>query len=202
VPLIALTGGIAAGKTSVANRLRELGAHVLSADELVRFVQRGGSPTLDRIRERFGLGVISADGELDRAALGRLIFDDSIARSDLEHIVHPAIATEFKARIADIRALEPNAIIVYDIPLLVETNRVDEFDAVIVVACNPQIRHDRLVSLRGLSSEEAWSRISAQVGEQDRIAVADWVIDSSQSLESTLRQTDLIWAELEAAYRV
>ncbi len=202
MPLIALTGGIAAGKSTVSQRLRELGAHVISADELVRFVQRGGSPTLDEIRERFGLGVIATDGELDRAALGRLIFDDGLARKDLENIVHPAVGTEFRRRIADILAVDPHAIVIYDIPLLIETKRVDEFDAVIVLACDPQIRHDRLVSLRGLSSDEAWSRISAQATEDDRRDVADWIIDSGHSLDDTLAQTDRVWAELVAAYRV
>lgn len=202
MPLIALTGGIAAGKSTVAARLRELGAHVISADELVRFVQRGGSPTLDEIRERFGLGVIAADGELDRSALGRLVFDDGIARKDLENIVHPAVGAEFQQRIADILADDPNAIVVYDIPLLIETKRVDEFDAVIVVACDPQIRHDRLVALRGLSSDEAWSRISAQASEDERRGVADWIIDSGRSLDDTLAQTDRVWSELVAAYRV
>jgi dephospho-CoA kinase len=202
VPLIALTGGIAAGKSTVATRLRELGAHVISADELVRFVQRGGSPTLDLIRERFGLGVIGADGELERAALGRLVFDDGIARKDLENIVHPAIGAEFRTRVAEIHADDPNAIIVYDIPLLIESKRVDEFDAVIVIACDPQIRHDRLVSLRGLSSDEAWSRITSQASEDERRAVADWIIESGESIESTLAQTDRVWAQLVDAYRV
>lgn len=201
MPIIALTGGIAAGKSTVAGRLRELGAHVISADELVRFVQRGGSPTLDAIRERFGIGVVDAQGELDRAALGRLIFDDGVARKDLEAVVHPAIGEEFRNRVSDILAVDPNAIIVYDIPLLVETNRVDEFDGVIVLTCDPQIRHDRLVSIRGLSSDEAWSRINAQASEADRLAVADWTIDSGVSVEATLAQTDDVWSDLVNAYR-
>lgn len=201
MPIIALTGGIAAGKSTVAGRLRELGAHVISADELVRFVQRGGSPTLDAIRERFGIGVIDAQGELDRAALGRLIFDDGVARKDLEAVVHPAIGEEFRNRVSDILAVDPNAIVVYDIPLLVETNRVDEFDGVIVLKCDPQIRHDRLVSIRGLSSDEAWSRINSQASETDRLAVADWTIDSGVSVEATLAQTDDVWSDLVNAYR-
>lgn len=201
VPIIALTGGIAAGKSSVGNRLRELGAHVISADELVRFVQRGGSPTLKAIRERFGLGVIGTDGELDRSALGRLVFDDGVARKDLEAIVHPAIGTEFRNRVSDILALDPNAIIVYDIPLLVETNRTAEFDAVIVLACDPAIRHDRLVAIRGMTSDDAWDRISSQASENERLAVADWTIDSGGSLEATLAQTDDVWSDLVNAYR-
>lgn len=202
MPLIALTGGIASGKTTVANRLAELGAAVISADELVRFVQRSGSPTLALIEKRFGLGVIDDNGELDRAALGRLVFDDAIARQDLEAIVHPAIGVEFTARIATITAEEPDAIIVYDIPLLVETNRAAEFDAVIVLMCDPQIRLERLERLRGLSTEAAQSRISSQASEEDRLAAADWTIDTSASIESTIRQTDSVWTEIVDAYRV
>lgn len=201
MPLIALTGGIAAGKSTVANRFRALGAHIISADELVRFVQRGGSPTLNAIRERFGMGVLDSTGELDRAALGRLVFDDGLARKDLENIVHPAIGVEFRARVADILNDDPHAIIIYDIPLLVETNRVSEFDNVIVVTCDPQIRHDRLVELRGLASDDAWGRIRAQASEDDRLAVADWTIDSSQSIEFTQAQTDAVWADLVDAQR-
>jgi dephospho-CoA kinase len=201
MPLIALTGGIAAGKSTVAGRFRELGAHVISADELVRYVQRGGSQTLDSIRERFGVGVIDSGGELDRAALGRLIFDDAIARADLEALVHPAIGTEFRARVADIRSDDPNAIIIYDIPLLVETKRANDFDGVIVLACESEVRHDRLVSIRGLSSDEAWARINSQATEAARTEVADWLIDSNGSIDATLAHTDAVWHEIVSRYR-
>lgn len=196
-----MTGGIAAGKSTVCERLRELGAHVESADELVRFVQRTGSPVLDAIRERFGIGVIDENGELDRAALGRLIFEDSDARRDLEAIVHPAIGDELKRRIAEIYAEDPNAIIVYDIPLLVETNRMDEFDSIIVLACDPDIRRQRLINVRGMSAEEADARIAAQASEVDRLQVADWIIDTGESVSDTLDQVDEVWADLVAAYR-
>jgi len=202
VPLIALTGGIASGKSTVANRLSELGAVVISADELVRHVQRAGSPTLDAIGKRFGLGVIDGDGELDRAALGRLIFDDATARADLEALVHPAIGVEFKARIASTTAERPDAVIVYDIPLLVETSRAGEFDAVIVLMCDPQIRLERLERLRGMTKQAAQARIDAQASEEDRLALADWTIDTSKSVDSTITQTDSVWAEVVDAYRV
>lgn len=201
VPIIALTGGIAAGKTTVANRFAELGAHVLSADELVRHAQRAGSPTLAAIKKRFGLGVIDGRGELDRAALGRIVFEDEMARTDLEAIVHPAINAEFASRVETILDAHPSAIVIYDIPLLVESNRVGDFGAVIVLSCDPQIRHDRLVRLRGMSSDAALSRINAQASEQERLSVANWTIDSSQSIESTISQTDSVWADLTAAYR-
>ena len=202
MPLIALTGGIASGKSTVANRLSELGAVVISADELVRHVQRAGSPTLDAIGKRFGLGVIDGDGELDRAALGRLIFDDAVARAELEAIVHPAIGIEFKSRIASITAERPDAVIVYDIPLLVETNRASEFDSVIVLMCEPQIRLERLERLRGMTKEAAQARIDAQASEEDRLALADWTIDTSKSIDYTIAQTDSVWAEVVDAYRV
>lgn len=196
-----MTGGIAAGKSTVCDRLRELGAHVESADDLARFVQRKGSPVLDAIRDRFGIGVIDEDGGLDRAALGRLVFEDADARRDLEAIVHPAIGVELKRRIADIYATDPNAIIVYDIPLLVETNRMDEFDSIIVLACDPDIRRQRLIELRGMSTDEADSRIAAQATEVERMQVADWIIDTGESVEDTMAQVDDVWADLVAAYR-
>ena len=196
MPLYALTGGIAAGKSTVAARLSELGAHVISADELVRFVQRRGSDTLAAIERRFGFGVITEDGELDRAALGRLIFDDGHARRDLEAIVHPAIGIEFHSRVAAIRETDPSAVIIYDIPLLVETNRMHEFDGSIVLVCPPEIRHARLMTHRGLSSDDAWARITAQATEDQRIAVADWTVDTSGTLEQTLERTNQLWDAL------
>ena len=196
MPLIAVTGGIAAGKSTVCNRLRELGAHVESADELVRFVQRKGSPVLDAIRERFGIGAIDESGELDRPALGRLIFEDADARRDLEAIVHPAIQAELASRIKAITEHDADAVIVYDIPLLVESKRVDEFDSIIVLACDPDIRRQRLIDLRGMSSEEADARIAAQATEVERMQVADWIIDTGESIEETLEQVDDVWADI------
>ena len=196
-----MTGGIAAGKSTVCNRLRELGAHVESADELVRFVQRKGSPVLDAIRERFGIGVIDENGELDRAALGRLVFEDLDARRDLEAIVHPAIAAELANRVEVAYMADPDAIIVYDIPLLVESDRVDEFDSVIVLACDPDIRRQRLIDLRGMAPEDADARIAAQASEVDRLSVADWIIDTGESVDETIEQVDDVWADIVASYR-
>lgn len=196
-----MTGGIAAGKSTVCNRLRELGAHVESADELVRFVQRKGSPVLAAIRERFGLGVIDESGELDRAALGRLIFEDLDARRDLEAIVHPAIQAELANRIAAITSSDPDAVIFYDIPLLVESKRVDEFDSVIVLACDPDVRRQRLIELRGMTADEADARIAAQATEVERMQVADWIIDTGETIEETLEQVDDVWADIVDAYR-
>lgn len=201
MPLVAVTGGIAAGKSTVCARLHELGARVESADEIARFVQMKGSPVLDEIRERFGIGVIREDGEMDRAAVGRLVFDDADARRDLEAIVHPAIGREFRRRTAAHYAADENAIIVYDIPLLVETGRMDEFDSVIVLACDPSVRRERLIDLRGLTPDEADVRIAAQATEEERLAIADFVIDTSGSISATLEQVGEVWADLVSAYR-
>jgi dephospho-CoA kinase len=116
--------------------------------------------------------------------------------------VHPAIGIEFKSRIASITAERPDAVIVYDIPLLVETNRASEFDSVIVLMCEPQIRLERLERLRGMTKEAAQARIDAQASEEDRLALADWTIDTSKSIDYTIAQTDSVWAEVVDAYRV
>jgi dephospho-CoA kinase len=103
--------------------------------------------------------------------------------------------------VADILAIDSQAIIVYDIPLLVETNRADEFDSVVVLRCDPSIRHQRLIDLRGLESDDAWARIGAQASEEARLAVADWTIDSGDTIDATIAQTDCVWDDIVAAYR-
>lgn len=194
--IFALTGGIAAGKSTVARRLSELGAHVISADELVRQVQSPHSSVLDAISRRFGFGVMTETGELDRAALGRLVFDDEHARADLEAIVHPAISEVFARRVREITAQNPDATIIYDIPLLAETRRANEFDGVILADAPADTRRERLMSIRGLSRNEADSRISAQASDDDRRALATWIIDTSGTLAETESRTDDVWKKL------
>jgi dephospho-CoA kinase len=145
--------------------------------------------------------VIGSDGELDRAALGRLVFEDADARRDLESIVHPAIGREFQSRIASTFAEDAQAIVIYDIPLLVETRRASEFDEVVVLSCPESIRRERLMESRGLSPEDADARIAAQANESERLAVADFVIDTSGTIEHTQSQVVDVWSQLVAAYR-
>lgn len=202
VKIFALTGGIAAGKSTVAQRFSERGAHVISADELVRQVQSPNSPVLDAISQRFGFGVITESGELDRAALGRLVFDDEIARSDLEAIVHPAISHLFARQIREIQTADPDATVIYDIPLLAETGRAGEFDGVILADAPVEVRRERLMSLRGLSLNEADSRIDSQASDDERRVLATWIIDTSGTLDQTLSRTDEVWAELVASSSV
>jgi dephospho-CoA kinase len=194
--VIGLTGGIAAGKTVVADRLAELGAVRIDADRLAREVVEPGTPALAEIAQRFGAGVIRDDGSLDRPALGAVVFQDPDARRDLEAITHPAVRALSARRMAEAGEADPDAIVVYDIPLLVESGRVDEFDRIIVVHAPREERIRRLVELRGMPRAEAERRIASQASDEDRLAVADDVVDSGVSLASTLEQTDRLWANL------
>ncbi|RII95188.1 dephospho-CoA kinase [Clavibacter michiganensis] len=194
--LIGLTGGIAAGKTVVADRLAELGAVRIDADRLAREVVEPGTPALAEIARRFGPDVIAPDGSLDRTALGAVVFQDTDARRDLEAITHPAVRALSAARMAAAGEADADAVVVYDIPLLVESGRVDEFDRIVVVHAPREERIRRLVELRGMSPEEAERRIASQAADEDRLAVADVVVDSGVSLASTLAQTDRLWANL------
>lgn len=196
MPLIALTGGIAAGKSTVARRLAEHGAVIVDADALVREVQQPGSPVLARIAEQFGAGVIRSDGALDRAALGSLVFGDDAAISRLNEIVHPAVRELSHARFAEARAASPNSVIVYDVPLLVEARGSDGWDLVVVAHAPAPLRIRRLQEERGMSAAEAESRIGAQVSDEARLAIADVVIDTSGSIEQTIAQTDALWDRL------
>jgi dephospho-CoA kinase len=198
MPLVALTGGIASGKSTIAARLAEHGAVVVDADRIVRDVQQPGSRVLDAIAAEFGSRVILADGTLDRSALGAAVFGDDDAVRRLNAIVHPAVRAESARRFADAFAADPRAVVVYDVPLLVEARVDDPWDLIVVAHAPADVRRRRLVDLRGMSEEDAAARISSQVTDDARLAVADVVIDTSGSIESTLRQVDDLWANLAA----
>ncbi|MCU1526879.1 MAG: dephospho-CoA kinase [Frondihabitans sp.] len=191
-----LTGGIAAGKTVVASRLAELGAAHIDADKLAREVVEPGTRGLAAIAERFGRGVLQADGSLDRQALGAIVFSDPEARLALEAITHPAVGELSRQRMREAAAGDPARVIVYDVPLLVEAGRASEFDRIVVVHAPRATRVERLVGLRGMDESDAARRIDAQASDGDRLAVADFVIDSSTNIESTLAQTDDLYGNL------
>lgn len=199
MPLIALTGGIASGKSTIAARLAEHGAVVVDADAIVREVQAAGSPVLARIAERFGQEVIAADGSLDRAALGAMVFDDPAALSDLNAIVHPAVRDESHRRFERALAADPGALVVYDVPLLVEARADDPWDLIVVADAPAEVREERLVTERGMTREAARSRIAAQVSDEARRAIADVRIDTTGSLDDTRRQADRLWERLTRA---
>jgi dephospho-CoA kinase len=201
VTLIGLTGGIASGKSTVAERLADHGAVHIDADRLTRDVQAPGSAGLSRIVGRFGPGILAADGSLDRPALGRIVFPDPEARRDLEAIVHPAVQAEAR-RITDAaHAADPDAVVVYNVPLLAETGGRRDFALVVVVEAPEDLRVRRLVELRGMAEDEARGRIRSQATDAERRALADVVIDASGTMEQTLEQTDALWERLRGTAR-
>jgi dephospho-CoA kinase len=196
MPLVALTGGIASGKSTIARRLAEHGAVVIDADQLVREVQAPGSPVLDAIADAFGDDMLRPDGSLDRAALGTRVFGDEAAIRRLNAIVHPAVRAESARRFAEAFAADPAAVVVYDVPLLVEARAEDPWELVVVAHAPADVRAARLVELRGLSEAEAAARIASQAPDEARLRIADVVIDTAGTLDDTLRQTDELWNRL------
>ena len=190
---VGLTGGIGSGKSTVSARLAEHGAVVIDADLLAREVVAAGTPGLAEIVTAFGPDVVGPDGELDRAEMGRRVFGDDQARARLEQIIHPRV----RARAAEIEAAAgDDAIVVHDIPLLVETGQAGSFDVVLVVDAPPDVQVQRLVEHRAMSEEEARSRIAAQAGREQRLAAADHVLSNDGSLEQLQAAADQVWDDL------
>lgn len=195
---IALTGGIASGKTTISTRLRELGAVIIDADEIAREVVRPGTKTLREITERFGTEVIADDGTLDRKALAEIVFNDDDALRALNDITHPEIRRITNERIADTLADEPDTIFVHDIPLLAENRSNYDYDEIWVADAPAEVRLERLMTDRDMSAEEAQARIDAQVSDEERRMIADVVIDTTRPVEETLEQVDEMFARLRA----
>ena len=196
-PRVGLTGGIASGKSTAATLLAERGALVVDADVLAREVVEPGTPGLAAVVARFGPDVLTGDGRLDRAALGRLVFgaDEEArrARRDLESVVHPAV----RARAAELEAgAAPGQPVVHVIPLLVETGQAAGFDLVVVVDVAEDVQRARLLARGGLTEEEADARIAAQVSRAERLAAADVVLDNGGSREDLVRHVDALWARI------
>jgi dephospho-CoA kinase len=192
---VALTGGIASGKSIVAAELAARGAIIIDADVLAREVVEPDTPALAAIIDRFGEQVV-AGGRLDRARLAQIVFADPLARRDLEQIVHPAV----RARAAELeRAAGDAAIVVHVIPLLVETGQQGDFDLVVTVDVDQETQIQRLVARNGFTRGEAESRIAAQAGREDRKIVADVVVDNTGSVTRLREQVDALWAELSSA---
>ncbi len=193
---MALTGGIAAGKSAVSAMLVDRGAVVIDADALAREVVGRGTPGLGAIVDEFGPDILTPAGELDRPALGRLVFDDPLARARLEAIIHPLV----RARAGEIEAAAAaDAVVVHDIPLLVETGQASSFDTVIVVDAPVEIQIRRLASQRAMSPEQARSRIDAQATREQRRAVADHVLLNDGSLDDLTSAVDALWQRLTSA---
>ena len=188
---IGLTGGIGSGKSTVARLLAERGAHLVDADVLAREVVEPGTPGLAAVVDAFGEGVLTADGALDRPALAAVVFGDAEARARLDGIVHPLVRRRAVELIA---ALPEDAVVVQDIPLLVETGQAGSFDLVLVVEAAQDVRVARLVG-RGLPESDARARIAAQATDEQRRAVADVVLDNIGTPEELAAQVDRFWSE-------
>ncbi|NUR74278.1 MAG: dephospho-CoA kinase [Hamadaea sp.] len=193
---VGLTGGIGSGKSSVAARLGELGAIVIDSDRLAREVVEPGTDGHAEVVARFGAGVLAADGSIDRAALAAKIFGDADARKALEAIIHPRV----RARTAELAsAAPPDAVVVNDVPLLIEAGLAGAYQLVVVVLADEDIRVARLVAARGMTEAEARARIAAQATDEQRRAVADVLIVNEGTLDDLRSQVDKAWPRLVAA---
>lgn len=197
---VALTGNIAAGKSTVVELFRRWGATIIDADELVREAQAPGSPVLTAIVKRFGADVLQPDGSLDRAALRAKVMGDAAALAKLNALVHPAVQRRREA-LLDEAWKRGDAIVVNDIPLLFEALSPKQFDAVVLVDAPVPLRHARLRSMRGLSAEEASQMIAAQMPAAQKRKASDYVIDNEGDLEELARRARAVFDQLEQRAR-
>jgi dephospho-CoA kinase len=186
--VVGLTGGIGSGKSLAAQFFSQLGALVIDADQLARSVIERGSEGFDEVLLRFGDTVLK-NGDIDRVALGQIVFENPEAKKDLEEIIHPRIRAEFEEAVG---SLNPGQIMVYEIPLLVETNAADRFDFVITVESDADLRKQRLRA-RGMFHSDIEKRMASQATEEQRRAIADCVLTNDGSEDELLRQVENVW---------
>ncbi|MEV6674893.1 dephospho-CoA kinase [Streptomyces sp. NPDC051162] len=190
---VGLTGGIGAGKSEVSRLLASYGAVVVDSDRIAREVVEPGTPGLAAVVAEFGPEVLTAEGALDRPGLGAVVFADPGRLAALNAIVHPLV----RARSAELEAAAaPDAVVVHDVPLLAENGLAPLYDLVVVIDAGTETRLDRLVRLRGMTPDEARSRMAAQATREQRLAVADFVIDNDGPLEALAPQVEKVWARL------
>ena len=193
---VGLTGGVASGKSTVAAMLTDLGAVVIDADVLAREVVAKGTPGLAAVVEEFGADLLGPDGELDRPAMGRLVFGDEAARRRLEAIVHPLV---FERIVELEEQAPPGALVVHDIPLLAENGRGGDFDAVVVVDAPTELQVERMIRDRGWTEADARSRIAAQASREDRRAIASHLIENTGTREDLRWRVAVVFAEVVSA---
>jgi dephospho-CoA kinase len=191
--MIGLTGGIGSGKSTVAASLARRGAIVIDADAIAREVVEPGMPALAKLVERFGADILRPDGSLDRPALAEKAFVSDETRKDLEGITHPAIGAEFIRRVSE---APQDAVLVHDVPLLVEANRAGDYAGVIVVDAPVEVRLSRLVG-RGVARDDAERRIALQASDEERRKVATWWVDNAGDLDALEKQVEAIWTDLQ-----
>ncbi len=196
--MVGLTGGIGSGKSAVSRLLASRGAVVVDADVVAREVVEPGTAGLAAVVEEFGPGVLADDGSLDRAALAAVVFADGGARTRLNALLHPVIGARTSELVEQARAAGA-AVVVHDVPLLVESGLARLYDVVVVVAATPATQLDRLVRLRGMTEPDARARIGSQAVLADRLAVATHVIDNDGPVRALVPQVDALWAALQQA---
>jgi dephospho-CoA kinase len=189
--VVGLTGGIGAGKSTVAKLLAERGAAIVDADQIARDLQSPGSPVLDMMADRFGAHIINEDGSLDRAAVAAIVFSDKAALDDLNGIVHPAMQAEIQRQI-DLNA-DTDRLVVLDFPLLGENPR-KELAATIVVDIPYVLAVERVVEHRGMDEDDARNRINSQISREERLERATHIVDNSGTFDSLAAQVDELWA--------
>ncbi|MFE7751817.1 dephospho-CoA kinase [Streptomyces sp. NPDC057428] len=190
---VGLTGGIGAGKSEVSRLLARSGAVVIDADRIAREVVEPGTPGLTAVVEAFGPEILKPDGSLDRSALGSIVFSDPARLATLNGIVHPLVG----ARSAELeRAAADDAVVVHDVPLLTENGLAPLYDLVVVVDASPQTQLHRLVTLRNMTESDARARMTAQATREERLAVADLVVDNDGPLEELEPQVRALWSQL------
>lgn len=190
---IALTGGIASGKSAVAAILQRCGAVVINADDVARDIVSPGTPVLARIAQEFGDTVISSDGTLDRARLASLVFADDAARRRLEAITHPAIGAEVERRMTGAELADPRAIVVYDVPLLVGSGHEADYAVNVVVTAGEELRIARMVNNRAMDAADARRRIAAQPSDEERVAFADVTIANESTMDNLRSAAQEVW---------
>jgi dephospho-CoA kinase len=190
---VGLTGGIASGKSTVSRIFAELGAIVIDSDLLAREVVAPGTEGLAEVVEAFGEQVLTTTGEMDRVKVGEIVFADPAKRKVLEEVIHPRV---FLRALEIDEAAGADAVVINDIPLLVETNQAGRFDAVVVVDVPAELQVERMVRDRGMAREEAEARIAAQATREERLAVATHVIDNTGSLDDLRKRVEEVWAQL------
>jgi dephospho-CoA kinase len=191
---VALTGGIASGKSTVCGLLEKKGAKIIDSDELAREVVVKGKPAWHEIKDHFGKQVLGPKGEVDRQRLAQIVFNDQVERIFLNGVTHPRIFELMAKRIRDIESeAGPESVVVLDIPLLVESKAEGIFDFNLVVDASPESQVERLINQRGISAEEAWSRIRSQSPRSDRLKYADMVILNEGSMEDLSLEVNRAW---------
>lgn len=193
---VGLTGGIATGKSFVLSVLSELGCEVMDADQTAREVVEPGQPAFEEIFAHFGSEVVGADGRLDRPKLGAIVFNDPAQREKLNSIVHPKVFEAQARWMAEVEARNPQAVVIIDAALMIETGSYRRFDKVVVVYCEPELQLQRLMARNNMTQEEATARISSQMPSAEKLKFADFSINTSQGFEDTRRQTVSLYEQL------